>query len=152
MMPKVIIIFASETGNTADIASKIAEGVRQGGLDPVVKDAFDTDAEELLAYDGILLGSGTTGDGDLPYEALDLYDGLDTLNLRGRLAATFGSGDTAYDLFCGAVDTLEKKLIEREAKIVLPSLKIDVTMSPDEETQALQMGKHFSELLLQEKD
>lgn len=151
-MPKIIVLYASETGNTEDMAEKIAEGVRETGLVPVVKDAYDATARELADYDGILFGSGTIGDGELPDEALDICEDLDPIDLKGRLAATFGSGDTMYDLFCEAVNIISSKLGERGAEIVLPGFKVDLEMSDSEIIQAREFGRKFAEAVIKRKE
>jgi flavodoxin I len=68
------------------------------------------DAEVLLQYDGILLGSYTWGDGELPFEAEDFYDQFDDLDLNGKVVGCFGSGDHAYPHFCAAVDIFQQKV------------------------------------------
>jgi flavodoxin I len=97
MEAKCILVYASTSGNTKRMANAIAEAVRKAASCVVeVKEMYGTDAEVLEAYDSILLDSSTWGDGQLPDEALDFYNGLDRLNLRGKTAAVFGSGDSAF--------------------------------------------------------
>lgn len=75
-MPKVIVLYASLTGNTEEMAEAIAEGAKAAGANTVLKEAFDAKAEELLQYDGIIIGAYTWGDGELPDEFLDFYEEL----------------------------------------------------------------------------
>lgn len=143
--PSILILYASEMGNTQDIAQKMAEGIRAGGVTPKVKDAFGATADEITDYDAFLFGSGTTGDGELPDEAQDIYDDLDALDLKGVPCAVFGAGDTSYELYCEAVNTIHKKLDDLGADLILPDFKVDFSMSPEEEKQARQLGKQFAE-------
>lgn len=100
-MPKVIIVFASMSGNTEEMADAIAEGVKLAGVEPIVMNVMDAEASQLADYDAIILGAYTWGDGELPDEMLDYYEAMDGLDLSGKQAATFGSGDSAYDIFVG---------------------------------------------------
>ncbi|MDR6225730.1 flavodoxin [Desmospora profundinema] len=134
-MTPVLLVYASMTGNTEEIAEWVAKGVRDAGVSIEVKEVMDTDPADLEQYGLILLGAYTWGDGELPDEFLDLYEEMDGLDLSGKAAAVFGSCDSSYPMVGAAVDILEKKLEERGARLVLPGLKVE--FAPDEEE-----GKH----------
>ncbi|RYM04714.1 DUF488 family protein [Sporolactobacillus sp. THM7-7] len=146
-LPKILVLFASEMGNTLAIAQEMAKGVRQAGIIPEVKDAFGATIDDIKKFDAFLFGSGTTGDGELPDEAQDIYDDLDELDLKGMPCAVFGAGDTSYELYCEAVNTIHSKLVELGGDLILPDFKVDFSMSEEEEKQALQLGKQFAETL-----
>ncbi|WP_127498845.1 flavodoxin [Paenibacillus glycanilyticus] len=129
---KVIVAYASLTGNTEEMAEAIAAGAREAGAEVVVRDAYDADASELDQYEGIAIGAYTWGDGELPDEFIDFYEALSNLDLSGRKAVVFGSGDSSYPIFCGAVDTIEAKLREIGAELVLPGLKVEFDPSKDQ--------------------
>lgn len=143
--PKVLILYASERGNTLEIAKKMAAGIRSSGIEPEVKDAFNASASEISGFDAFLFGSGTIEDGELPDEAQDIYDRLDQLDLKGMPCAAFGAGDSSYDLFCEAVNKIHSKLASLGADLILPDFKIDFSMSPEEEKKAEALGKQFAE-------
>ncbi|MCQ6275217.1 flavodoxin [Bacillus sp. V3B] len=144
-MSEMIMVFASMTGNTEEMANAIAEGIRQTGNDLEINDIIESpSASRLEKFDGILLGSYTWGEGDLPDEFLDLYEEMDEINLSGKKAVVFGSGDTAYDQYAGAVDILIEKLKERGAEIVLEGLKVDTSPSPDDIENCKEFGKEFA--------
>ena len=136
-MTKVIIVYSSLTGNTEEMSELIESGVKTAGIEVVRKDAYDAKAAEVLQYDGIIIGAYTWGDGELPDEFLDFYEDLEELDLSGKKAAVFGSGDTSYAHYCGAVDIIEHKLRELGADIVHESLKFEYNAS----TEELQHGK-----------
>jgi flavodoxin I len=146
-MGTTLIVYASMTGNTEEIADLIGDGIHQAGAPFVQKDILEVDAAELQNYDGILLGTYTWGDGDLPDEYLDFYEEMNTLNLTGKRAAVFGSCDSSYDHRGGAVDLLMEKLREIGADIVLDELKIDLSPSKAEQEQCIQYGRFFVEKL-----
>jgi flavodoxin, short chain len=138
---KVIVAYASLTGNTEEMAEAIAAGAREAGAEVVVRDAYDADAAELDQYDGIAIGAYTWGDGELPDEFIDFYEALSKLDLSGRKAVVFGSGDTSYPIFCGAVDTIEEKLKELGVELVAAGVKVEFTPSADEIKQCKEVGR-----------
>lgn len=138
---KVIVAFASLTGNTEEMAEAVAAGAREAGAEVVVREAYDADASELDQYDGIAIGAYTWGDGELPDEFIDFYEALGKLNLSGRRAVVFGSGDTSYPIFCGAVDTIEEKLRELGAELAAPGIKVEFDPSKDEIEQCKAAGR-----------
>ncbi|MFD0589526.1 flavodoxin [Paenibacillus sp. GCM10027627] len=146
-MPKVIVLYTSLTGNTEEMAEAIAEGAREAGAETVCKEAFDAKPEELLKYDGIIIGAYTWGDGELPDEFLDFYAEMDDISLSGKKAAVFGSGDTSYPIYCGAVDIIEAKLRELGAEISCESLKFEYNASNEEKEQGKRIGGLIAGLL-----
>ncbi|KUP22960.1 flavodoxin [Paenibacillus sp. DMB5] len=144
-MAKVLVAYASLTGNTEEIAELIAEGIRQAGGEAVLKSVTDCNADEINNYEAVVLGAYTWGDGELPDEFLDFYEEMDELDLAGFKAAAFGSGDTGYSIYCGAVDLIEEKLKERGAKIVQESLKIEYGPNAAEKDSCRNFGRQFLE-------
>jgi len=57
-MPKVLILYDSVTGNTKKMAEEVEKGVREvEGVEVVVKHVDEAKPEDLLIYDGIVVGS-----------------------------------------------------------------------------------------------
>ena len=55
---RLLIVFHSQTGNTARLAEAVLRGARRvEETDTELKRAFDTRSEDLLASDGVLLGT-----------------------------------------------------------------------------------------------
>lgn len=138
---KVMIVFASMTGNTEDMADAVAEGIRAEGAEVVLKNVMDANASELAGFDAFILGAYTWGDGELPDEFLDFYDELDDVELNGVPAAVFGSADSAYPDFGKAVHLLEEKIEEIGAVLVAPGLKVELNPSNDEKNACRELGK-----------
>lgn len=148
MMSEIIMVFASMTGNTEEMANAIAEGIRESGKELEINDIIEIPtASKLEAFDGILLGSYTWGEGDLPDEFLDIYEEMEEIDLSGKKAVVFGSGDTVYDQYGGAVDILIEKLKERGAEVVLEGLKVNTNPSPDDIQNCKEFGREFVKLL-----
>lgn len=146
-MSRIIIVFASMTGNTEEMADAIGEGLKEVGIEPVVKNVIDTNAEEITHYGGIILGSYTWGDGDLADDFLDFYDEMDNIQLDGKKAAVFGSCDSSYTEYGAAVDTLVAKLKELGAEVTLEGLKIELSPSKDDKVLCRQFGRQFAQSL-----
>ncbi|MFD6442630.1 flavodoxin [Peribacillus sp. NPDC060186] len=132
-MSKIIMIFASMSGNTEEMANTIAEGITEiSGVNIEKIDIMEGPEASILGdYDGILLGAYTWGDGELPDDFLDFYEELDHIDLTGKKAAVFGSCDSSYPQYGAAVDILTEKLRGQGAAIVLEGLKVE--LNPDDE-------------------
>ncbi|WP_422388408.1 flavodoxin [Bacillus altitudinis] len=138
------------SGNTEAMADLIEKGLKEAGASVDRHEAMDIDAELLHDYSHILLGAYTWGDGDLPDDFIDLYEEMEELDLAGKAFAVFGSGDTSYEHFCGAVDLIEEKVKELGGDIVLPSIKIELNPEGNEEEELISFGRQFVHLHQQE--
>ncbi|MBJ7569841.1 flavodoxin [Bacillus halotolerans] len=144
-MGKILLVYATMSGNTEAMADLIEKGLREAEAEVDRFEAMDIDDAELFNdYEHIILGTYTWGDGDLPDEFLDLAEEMEALDFTGKTCAVFGSGDTAYEYFCGAVDTLEEKIKERGGEIVLPSVKVEMNPEGEEEEVLKEFGRQFA--------
>jgi flavodoxin I len=142
-----LIVYASMTGNTEEIAEILREGILNEDVNTVVKDILEVDAKELEMYDGILLGAYTWGDGDLPDEFLDFYEDMTSIDLKGKMVAAFGSCDSTYEHRGKAVDILTERLLECGANVIHKGMKVDLTPTAEEQKQCYQFGQFFAEKL-----
>ncbi|QJC95959.1 Short-chain flavodoxin [Bacillus mojavensis] len=144
-MGKILLVYATMSGNTEAMADLIEKGLQEAEAEVDRFEAMDIDDAELFNdYEHIILGTYTWGDGDLPDEFLELAEEMDTLDFTGKTCAVFGSGDTAYEFFCGAVDTLEEKIKDRGGEIVLPSVKVEMNPEGEEEEALKEFGRQFA--------
>ena len=130
-MSKIIILFASTTGNTELMAEAIADYLVQNKHDVVIK-TFDfdpIDVVELAEYDAVLVGTHTWDDGDLPYEVEDFYEELEDVDITGKVFGVFGSADSFYDTYGGAVDLIGDRVKDLGAALLPLRLKVD--LEPD---------------------
>lgn len=134
-MSKILIAFASMSGNTEEIAELIKTSIEPLGHEIEMKEIENINTQKLLEYDGIILGAYTWGDGELPYEVEDFYDDIETMDLTGKKVAVFGSGDHAYPKFCAAVDILEERLMACGAEIVEQGLKVELAPETEEDIE-----------------
>ncbi|MGI8386487.1 flavodoxin [Robertmurraya sp. P23] len=133
---KIGVIYASMSGNTEAIADMIVEQLMEQNHEVDLKDMLSlSSANELLNYDLVFMGMYTWGDGDYPDECLDIIEEMEQLDLDQKLFALFGSGDTSYPEFCGALDKL-KDLMEGQSGVCLGTpLRIEFNPSKADEEE-----------------
>ncbi|WP_456276174.1 flavodoxin domain-containing protein [Bacillus sp. AK128] len=102
---RLAIIYTSGTGNTEEVASIIHSYI--GGELYNVHHFPLTDLEK---YDAVLIGSYTWGNGNLPREMIPLYQAFEAQDVEHVITGVFGTGDSFYPNFCGAVDELRDML------------------------------------------
>lgn len=127
-MGNILMLYASTTGNTELMAEAIVEYL-ENKQHQVVTKTFDfdpIDVEELLDYDAVLVGTHTWDDGDLPYEVEDFYEELDDVDITGQIVGVFGSADSFYDTYGGAIDLMGDCLENKGATMVPNRLKVDL--------------------------
>lgn len=142
---KIAVIYASMSGNTEAIADIIVDELKEQQHEVTVKEIYDIDsASEFVSDDLTFIGMYTWGDGDYPDECLDMMNELEQLDLDQYPFAVFGSGDTAYPEFCGALDHLKELIEQQNGKVIGEPLKIDG--SPDEDGE-VEIKKFVSDIL-----
>lgn len=122
-MAKVGIFFGTDTGNTRKVAKQIAKQL--GDLAGKPENIKNVGIDDLLAYDVLIIGSPTYGDGELPGLTAgtstesweEFMPNLAGADFSGKTIALYGLGDQAgypgnfvdalgmlYDAFadCGA--------------------------------------------------
>jgi len=101
-MSKVLIIYYSRGGNTRKMAELISEGVRKEALEVTVKDVKDVSADELLKYDGLIVGSPTYY-GTMAAEIKKLFD--DSVKFHGKLDGKAGAAFASSRNIAGGNET-----------------------------------------------
>ena len=86
-MGKVGIIYYSRTGNTEKMAEFVFQGVKKEGLEVELKKVEETTLEDLLGWDGIIVGSPTYY-GLVASPIKDLFD--QSVKYHGRLEGKVG--------------------------------------------------------------
>lgn len=147
MDPKVLLVYASMTGTTRDMADSVVEGLLESCVAVEVKEAIDTSASDLDVYDNVVFGLYTWGDGDLPDEFLDLYDEMRDMDLSGKRAAVFGCGDSSYRYFAVAGDMLSKRLENRGAAVMQRTVKADRCPGIEDFEACRKLGIEFADFI-----
>lgn len=87
-MAKALVIYYSQSGNTRKMAESVAEGIKKEGVEAVVKDIKDVTADELLQYEGLVIGSPTYY-GTMAAEIKKLLD--ESVKFHGKLEGKIGA-------------------------------------------------------------
>ena len=146
-MSKVLIAYFSLTGKTERMAEYIAEGVRFGGQQAVIKKISDIkSANDLAGYDGYIFGS--------PTYHRDMAEPMKTFlflarkaNLERKLGGAFGSYTHSGDAPSIIFDTMQYVYKMEPFKLGAFNLK-EAAVETSEGMQACQdYGKVFGEEL-----
>ncbi|PID51510.1 MAG: FMN-binding protein MioC [Pasteurellales bacterium] len=128
------------TGSTMGSAEYVADNLEQ----VLIAQGKDVNLFNNATFDDIkdqtqlLVVTSTHGAGELPDNIQPLFEEIaqSDLNLSKMQFGVIGLGSSDYDTFCFAVDTVEKILAEKGAKLVCPSLRIDVVENFDHDSTA----------------
>ncbi|MBS1145649.1 MAG: Flavodoxin, long chain [Proteobacteria bacterium] len=125
-MAKIGIFFGTDTGRTRLIAKQIAKKLGDAADAPV--NIGRTTVEDFLAYDALIVGSPTLGDGELPGQSVGLSQPsweeflpqLADADLTGKTVAIFGLGDQKKypDEFVDAIGLIHDAVAARGARVV----------------------------------
>jgi len=125
-MPRIGIFFGTDTGRTRLVAKQIAKKLGEDAAAPV--NIGRATLAEFLAYDALILGSPTLGDGELPGLSTGLSQPsweeflplLSDADLSGKVAAIYGLGDQKKypDEFVDAIGLLHDALVAAGARVV----------------------------------
>ncbi|WP_244440900.1 flavodoxin domain-containing protein [Neobacillus jeddahensis] len=107
---KVAIVYTSVTGNTLDLAQELYRLFLRQTVDIVLYQIVDFPLSQLRSLDGVVIGSYTWGSGEIPREMWGLYDEIASLDRHDWVSAVFGTGDSLYPNYCGAVDRFRDML------------------------------------------
>ena len=87
-MAKVLVTYYSRSGSTEKMAQKIEEFLKTEGVQVTLKRIEKTTVDELLGYDGIIIGSPTYY-GTMSLEVKKLLD--DSVKIHGKLKGKIGA-------------------------------------------------------------
>lgn len=153
-MQKALIVYYSRGGNTKKMAELIANGVKSEGLDATVRDVKDVAVDDLLKYDGLIVGSPTYY-GSMSAEIKKLFD--DSVKFHGKLDGKVGAAFSSSRNIAGGnettiLDILNAMLIH--GMIIQGDHSGDhygpvAVGSPDERStiECLRMGSRFAKLV-----
>ena len=90
-MAKALVVYATRTGETADIAQRIAEGIRFEGAEAEVKNVTNIKKEsDLQGYDAYAFGSATYH-GEMMQGMKTMLFLAEKANLEGKAGGSFGA-------------------------------------------------------------
>ena len=137
-MSKVAVVYWSGSGNTEEMANKVAEGARAAGAETDVFSAEDFSADKMNEYDAVAFGCPAMGDEELEDTVFEPVFKECESKLNGKKIGLFGSygwGDGEW------MRNWESTCKEDGA--VMPHEFVICTEAPDDEAQAAceELGK-----------
>jgi len=108
-MAKVLIVYYSKTGHTEKMANAVEEAVKEEGVDVVKKRVEDVQADELLEFDGIIIGSPTYY-GIMAWPIKKLID--ESVKFHGKLAGKVGAAFSSSANIGGGNETVILSILE----------------------------------------
>lgn len=135
-MRKAALIYTSVTGNTEEVVKKIEKYWDY----TVPLDVFNVEAfqlEKLKDYEAIIIGTYTWGDGEIPQEMVALYQAFENQDVKHIRTAVFGTGDSFYPNFCGAVNEFRDMLYVQTSLVA--TLKIELAPQLRDEERIKQL-------------
>ena len=153
-MLKVLVVYDSKTGNTETMALAVAKGAKQTGVEVTVKKAEETKNSDLLAADGIIMGSPTYF-GQMSAKLKSVIDESEKVHkdLTGKVGGAFtSSGGTASGAETTLLSIVEAMLIHGmivQGRADDKHYGVAVTGAPKEEdlAECETLGKNVSLLV-----
>lgn len=116
-MKRIAIFYGSNSGHTAEAATRIAREMGVNGMD--VYNVDSARPSDVADYQVLLLGTSTWGKGEMTASWQDFIAGLSAMDLKGTTIALFGTGDCKMaDTFCDGVGELYDRLQDTGARFV----------------------------------
>ncbi|WP_005037208.1 FprA family A-type flavoprotein [Holophaga foetida] len=143
---RVPVVYVSAYGNTEAMARKVAQGLTEGGVKPILINAVEKGIpaiiDEFEQASGFLIGTPTLN-ADVPHPILELVASLVFLNMRGKPASVFGS----YGWSGEAVRTVQDILLSMRMKVGPDPIKVRMTPSAEELNACVEFGHAFAEIV-----
>ena len=116
---KTAIVHHSAGGNTKALAEVLASFLPEAELFRVL----EFDICTVHEYDSLIVGTYTWGNGELPARMSTFYSELEQMPISHLKTGVFGTGETNYNHFCGAVDQFRDMLFANSQLVA--TLKIE---------------------------
>ncbi|MFP4352717.1 MAG: flavodoxin domain-containing protein [Puniceicoccaceae bacterium] len=120
---KLTVFYGTETGNSHELARKVAGKGEKNGVAVEVVDLATCDVKvfETIDHPFVVIIS-TWDDGAPPPACVPFVESLETtdLALEGKQYTVLALGDTDYDLFCECGKQVDRRLSELGATPLLP--------------------------------
>ncbi len=139
-MPKVLILYDTQTGNTGRMAEAVAEGARSvDGVDVVLK-RVGGGWGELPEADAVIIGSPTRS--TQPTRAIKTFlSGLSKVPLKGKVGNAFGS----YGWSGEAMGIVVQALKEQGVRVVGKGVRVRRRPNADGLAQCKELGQTVAE-------
>ncbi len=140
-MAKVAVVYWSGTGNTEQMAQKVAEGAQTAGADTALLTAAEFDAAQMDAYDAVAFGCPSMGAEELEETEFEPMFSSCESKLQGKKIALFGSygwGDGEW------MRNWEQTCVDDGAVLACESVICNEAPDQDGEEACIALGKSLA--------
>ncbi len=126
--PKVLVLFASQTGNAESVAEQL-QAKLQNGYDVTLQSTLDIKLKQLSNYSIIFVIASTHGEGEPPDDAIDFHEAIFSKKapkLNDVKHAVLGLGDSSYEFFCQTAKDFDNALSKLGSKALIDRIDCDV--------------------------
>lgn len=123
------MLYGSQTGNSQKLASRLADRLKEQGVDVTLSAMNDFKPNALKKVRQLFIVVSTHGEGDPPDNALAFYEFLHSKRaprLDHLRFAVLALGDTSYERFCQTGKDFDKRLEELGGTRLVPRVDCDV--------------------------
>jgi flavodoxin I len=138
----VAIVYASVSGNTKVLAEELYRILLGKSVNISIYSINEFSLADVSRFKAVAIGTYTWGNGEIPKEMRQLYQTFESIKRKDITTAVFGTGDSFYPMFCGAVDQFRDMLYVHTN--LAATLKVELL--PQE--QDLKRCRKFVEILL----
>ena len=136
---KAVILYTTVTGNTETLAKMIYSNLLCYFERVEIFRIVEFPLEKVVEYSVVVIGTYTWGDGAIPKEMLELYTAIEQLDTKHITTGVFGTGDTFYPHYCGAVDKFRDMLFVQTNLAV--TLRVELLPQVQEEKKCKKFAK-----------
>jgi flavorubredoxin len=132
-MPKALVVYATRTEKTKEIANHIAEGIKAAGLEVKVADVKSIKCtSDLVGYDGYAFGSATYH-GEMMEAMKTMLFMAEKANLDGKIGGAFGaygwSGEAPDRIYQTMKNIFNMKMVNSALRIKSPASPNDAQLA-----------------------
>ena len=138
----VAIVYASISGNTKELAEELYQIFLTKSVQVSIYNIEEFSSSDLCHYHAVVIGTYTWGNGEIPREMRQLYQAFESIKRKDITTAIFGTGDSCYPMFCGAVDQFRDMLYVHTN--LAATLKVELLL----QEQDIKRCRKFVEILL----
>jgi flavodoxin I len=145
LLPRILVLYYSQTGNTDKMAKAVAEGARSEQR-VNVELSYYVDAEQLSQFDALAIGAPTYHhDMTLNMKMLFEEAGAKNVGLKGKLGAAFGSYGWSGEAPKLILEIMKNRF---EMSVIEPPLLLKYTPDAAGLEKCRELGRRVAERLM----